>query len=345
MRRASYELGCCNHAQPLRAEARVLNVRVEILLNTPEYKVQPVETNSHFSRMATAGGLGALLLWSTTVAVVRSLSEQVGSLTAAAGVCTVSAFFALVPIFLSRRNRQNVLHLPKQYLLVCGSLFVGYMILLFLAVGTAQSRQQVLEVALLNYLWPALTLLFSLPLLGKKAGWMLLPGTALALAGLYIVTTTGGAISWSSFTNNVAGNPSAYLLALSAALCWALYSNLARKLAGDAQEGGVAIFLFASAMVLIAISLVAKKSGPWSGRSVLEMLFLGIATFIAYTLWDRAMRKGHIVFVAACSYLTPLLSTLVSSLYLAVIPGTRLWLGCGLLILGSMLSWKSISDR
>jgi drug/metabolite transporter (DMT)-like permease len=303
------------------------------------------ERNNHSSNLATIGGIGALLLWSTTVAVVRSLSEQVGTLTAAAGVFTVSAFSALIPVFISRQNRQNVLRLPKQYLIVCGALFIGYMILLFLAIGKAQNRQQVLEVALLNYLWPMLTLLFSLPLLGKKAGWMLVPGTVLALAGLYIVTTMGGSISWPSFTNNIGGNPSAYLFALAAALFWALYSNLARKLAGDAQEGGVAIFLFVSAMVLIVISLFAEKSRPWSGKALLEMLFLGIATFVAYSLWDKAMRKGHIVFVAACSYLTPLFSTLVSSFYLAVIPGARLWLGCSLLIVGSVLSWRSISDR
>jgi drug/metabolite transporter (DMT)-like permease len=61
-------------------------------------------------------------------------------------------------------------------------------------------------------------------------------------------------------------------------------------------------------------------------------------------LWDNAMRKGNIVLVAAASYLTPLFSTIVSCLYLAVVPGAKLWVGCGVLVLGSVLSWQSISS-
>jgi drug/metabolite transporter (DMT)-like permease len=305
--------------------------------------LQPTENNAHSSRLATVGGIGAILLWSTTVAIVRSLSEQIGPLTAAAGVFTVSAISALIPLLLNRKRLQGALHLPRLYLMVCGALFVGYMILLFLAIGKAQNRQQALEVALLNYLWPTLTLLFSLPILGRKANWLLLPGTVLALAGVFIVATIGGSVSWASFVHNLAANPAAYIMALLAALFWALYSGLTRRWAGDSQEGGVAVFLVLSAIVLLAICILADEKRPWSARAWLEMLLLGLSTFVAYSLWDKAMRKGHIVFVAACSYLTPLFSTLVSSLYLAVVPGTRLWLGCGLLVLGSILSWRSIT--
>lgn len=55
------------------------------------------------------------------------------------------------------------------------------------------------------------------------------------------------------------------------------------------------------------------------------------------------MRKGNIVLIAAASYLTPLFSTMVTCFYLAVVPGMRLWVGSGVLIVGSVLSWRSIS--
>jgi len=57
------------------------------------------------------------------------------------------------------------------------------------------------------------------------------------------------------------------------------------------------------------------------------------------------MRRGNVVLVAALSYLTPFFSTLVSSFYLGVDPKNTIWIGCTLIILGSFLSWKSISDR
>jgi len=46
--------------------------------------------------------------------------------------------------------------------------------------------------------------------------------------------------------------------------------------------------------------------------------------------------------VASCSYLTPFFSTVVSSLYLGVWPGASLWLGCGLIIAGSLVSWRAV---
>jgi drug/metabolite transporter (DMT)-like permease len=57
------------------------------------------------------------------------------------------------------------------------------------------------------------------------------------------------------------------------------------------------------------------------------------------------MRQGNLLLVVACSYLTPLLSTLVSCYYLGVSRGTRLWMGCLLLVLGSLVTWRSVSER
>lgn len=306
--------------------------------------MHPIEKNTGSYRLATIGGMGAILLWSTTVAIVRSLSEQVGPLTAAAAVFTVSAVLALFPIVFSSQRRQRLRRLPPAYLFGCGGLFAGYMVLLFIAIGSARDRQQVLEVALLNYMWPTLTLLSSLPLLGKRANRLLWPGTVLALAGVFIVVTSAGSVSWRSFTANLSANPLAYTLALAAAVFWALYSVLTRKWAGVAQEGGVPIFLLLTAVLLFALSWFMEEAGNWAVRSWMETLFLGIATYAAYSLWDHAMRKGHITVVAAASYLTPLFSTIVSSCYLAVWPGMKLWLGCFLLIVGSVLSWRSVAD-
>lgn len=297
---------------------------------------------SRSPHLATAGGLGAILLWSTTVAVARSLSERVGPVTAGSAVYCVSGTVALVSFLRRVRSRRQILQLPVGYVFGCGALFVGYMLLLFLAVGWARSRQQVLEVGLLNYLWPVLTLLLSLVLLGKKANRLLVPGTALALAGVFLVVTQGKPVSWHSLSANLANNPGAYSLALAAAVSWAMYSNLTRRWAGSQEEGAVVVFLPVTALVLLLICFFIDEPREWSRLSLLESLFLGIATYVAYSLWDNAMRRGNIVLVAAASYLTPLFSTVVSCLYLAVMPTAQLWVGCVVLTLGSLLSWHSV---
>lgn len=295
-------------------------------------------------RGGTLCGFGAILIWSTTVALARSLSEQVGPLTAAAAVYGVSGALALGRLALVGGAWRESCGLPRRYLLGCGGLFVLYMLVFYLAVGLAESRLQVLEVALLNYLWPTLTILFALPLLGHRGSWLLLPGSALALSGIVLVLTQGAEVSWRSFAGNLAGNPAAYGLGALAGVSWALYSTLTRRWAGGEHAGGADLFLPASGVVLGLLAWSVDEPRAWGHHALGEAGLLGIATYLAYGLWDRAMRTGQVVLVATGSYLTPLLSTLVSCLYLAVAPAPSLWAGSGLLVAGAVLSWWSVAE-
>jgi len=295
--------------------------------------------------LATAKGFAAIILWSTAVAIARSLTESLGAVTASAAVHSIAGFASLMEILLRSRMRKQIRQLSAQYIFVCGFLFVSYMLLFFLAVGLAVNHEQTLEVGLLNYLWPALTILLSLVLLGKKASWILIPGTLLALSGVFLVLSQGANVSWQSFANNFSGNPQAYSLAILAAVSWALYSTLTNKFAGEQNTGGVVIFLPVTAIVLILICCFVDEPRQWNSQAMIEAVFLGISTYLAYGLWDSAMRQGNVVLVAAASYLTPLFSIIATSFYLIVTPGWNLWLGCAVLIPGSVLSWLSVSDN
>jgi drug/metabolite transporter (DMT)-like permease len=219
------------------------------------------------------------------------------------------------------------------------------MLAVYLAVGLASDRQQVLEVGLINYLWPAFTLLFSVFLLGKNARFSLIPGMILGFLGAFLVLTQGDSIAWASFSRNVTTNSWAYSLALMAALSWGLYSNLSRRWGGTMSGNAVPFFMMATGLILLFIRFLFPEQSLWSLRSVAEVLFMSLATLFSYIFWDLAMRKGDIVLVAAASYFIPFLSTLVSSLYLGITAGLRLWFGCGCIILGSLISWLSVSDR
>ena len=294
---------------------------------------------------ATSAGLAAILLWSTTVALARSVSEQLGPLTGAASVYSVAGAAALFSLWRSHAPFHDIRQLPRLYLFGCGTLFVSYMIVLYLGLGFAAGRQQVLEVGLLNYLWPVLTLLFSIVLLRKAARWTLLPGTLLALAGIVLVVMPDTAAPWTSMGLVPSRHALPRILGLLAAITWALYSTLTRRWAGDHAQGAVNLFLIATALVLLPLCALVDEPRVWTVRCVVEAAALGTATYVAYRLWDVAMRQGNIVLVAAASYLTPLLSTVVSCLYLMILPKPQLWLGCILLIAGSALSWYSVSSE
>jgi drug/metabolite transporter (DMT)-like permease len=292
----------------------------------------------------TLFGIVAILLWSTTIAIARSLSEQLGAITAGASVyLTGGLLFALGALF-RPALRQQVRGLTRLYLFGCGVLFVIYSAALFLALGLATDRQQVVEVGLVNYLWPILTILLSLPILGKRASLWLIPATLLALLGIFFVLTHRGSVSWYSFSTNMMSHPAVYALGLLAAVSWALYSTLARRWSGPDGGGAVPWFIVVTGLALLLLRQLYPEAGSWHLRTVMETLFMGLATALAYVCWDVAMRKGDVVLVAACSYLTPFLSTVVSCIYLGVTPGRSLWVGCGFLIAGSLLSWHSISQ-
>ena len=299
----------------------------------------------YLGNFSTGSGLGAILLWSATFAFARSLSEQVGPLTAGAAVYLIGGSFCLLRLAWSAKPISWFLRLPRPYLLGCGFLFVFYTAAIYLAVGLAKDRQQLLEIALVNYLWPALTILFSLPLLNKRASFWLMPGTVLALMGVFLVMTQGALVSWGSFREHLLHNPAAYALALAAAIAWALYSNLARRWAAPDGDGAVELFVPATGLVLLALRLLTTEPTDWSLRSVGEAAGLAAVTALAYVLWDVAMRKGNLLLVIACSYFTPLLSTVVSCAYLSVSPSPKLWVGCVLLVSGSLVTWRSVSDQ
>ena len=84
----------------------------------------------------------------------------------------------------------------------------------------------------------------------------------------------------------------------------------------------------------------------WTPRVIVELLYMSVfPTFLAYTFWDRAMRKGKIILVISLSYFTPLLSIVISSLYLRVIIKSTLWIACGLVIAGAVICKFSIIDK
>lgn len=292
----------------------------------------------------TLAGFVAIVLWSTTVALARSISEQVGPLTSAAAVYLTGGILLLVKEFaLKERSLKNLgLSSPKHFW-GCGALFLIYTVALFLGLGLANDRIQTLEIGLINYLWTALTILFSLLFFSIKARLTLIPATLLSLVGIALVVTQGADISLSSFLANIQSNPVAYSLGATAAVSWGLYSNLTRLWAGSKNANSVSFFIFITGLVLLLLCLFQNEQGNFTVRALLEIAALGLFTALAYVSWDRSMQKGNASLVAACAYLTPFLSTVVSCVYLEVMPGAQLWIGCLMIITGSYISWKSIS--
>jgi len=293
----------------------------------------------------TIPGIVAIVLWSTSIAFIRSLTEQIGSITSVSLIYLIGGTLGCGYLTARGKLRENFTSLNPRYLLGCGGLFVLYIVCIYLALGLAVNRNQVLEVGLVNYLWPMLTLFISIPILKMRASISLIPGAIVATTGVFLATTQNQPISWQSFQTNLTQNCIPYILALIASVSWALYSTLSRKWAGDADSGVVSVFMLAAGVILGLARLFSPEHTSWTSRAVLELFYLAIGPNLAYLFWERAMRKGDIILVASCSYLTPFLSTVISCLYLRILAGVKLWVGCVLIIAGAIVCKLSVKEE
>ena len=290
---------------------------------------------------ATISGILAVLFWSSTIAFSRILTESLGIYTTGALIYTLGGLLGLVVASRTPGGLIHMLRMPPGYLLVCGGLFVGYMVFLYLAIGLAHNHAQVIAVGLANYLWPSLILLFSIPVLGKRARLWLLPGIGMALAGTWIATTQ----SQESLLPDLLG-PAILpvLLAVGAAIFWGLYSTLARKWASE-QGSAVPLFLLASGLVFQLMRFVFGEPWQWNVELLLPLVYMIIfPAWLGYLLWDIAMQRGDMTLVTSFSYFTPLLSTLISLLILQVAPSPLLGLAALLVTAGAVVSKLSILE-
>jgi len=294
---------------------------------------------------ATILGILALLFWSSTVAFSRSLAETLGTLTASSCIFLLGGALACVARIVSTQGFRRFSLPPRAYLVGCGFLFVVYMVCLYVAIGFAFDRQQVLEVALINYLWPALTLVFAIPILRKKAQVWLVFGVFIGFVGVFFATFSGESFSWQAFAENVGVNYVPYVFAFVAAVSWALYSNLSRLWGGQTESGGVPLFLLLSGLVFVSLRVLSPENTRWTFRSMLELVYMMVfPTALGYVFWDEAMRKGRIILVASLSYLTPLLSAIIATTYLGVRAGWNLWIGCILVVAGAAVCKLSVKE-
>ncbi len=90
--------------------------------------------------------------------------------------------------------------------------------------GYAATRHQAIEVGMVNYLWPSLTILFAILLTGKT-NWLIVPDCLLHLLAFAGFWGENG-LNAGEIINNVATSPLSYLLAFLGAFIWATYCTV-----------------------------------------------------------------------------------------------------------------------
>ena len=237
----------------------------------------------------------AILLWSTLALAGNGL-QTIPRLLLLGVTLTTSGMISLV--------RTDGWRVPIKVLLVgVGGIF-GYHFLYF----TAFAHAPAIETNLLNYLWPLLIVVLA-PLL--------LPGTRLrvnhiigAICGLVgaALIATGGSLKFE--IQYLAG----YSAALGAAIIWAVYSLLTKRLP-PFPTSSVGVFCLISGLLSLGIYFIDGGTMRAVGEILPEqwifLILVGIGPMgAAFFLWDAALKKGDPRTIGSLAYITPLLSTL-----------------------------------
>ena len=241
---------------------------------------------------------GAILLWSS-LALVSSRLGHLPAILMTGIALTIGGTLGLLRV---KEWRVPALTL----LLGVGGIF-GYHVMLF----TAFQVSPIVEANLVNYLWPLLIVLLTpavLPGFGLKPRHV--AGALMGLAGAALIATGG------SIHPDLAALPG-YLLAAAAALTWALYSLLTKRVA-PFGSGAVGAFCLSAGLLSLALYFLQAGGGGFAvirGSDWPFLLLLGIGPMgAAFFLWDAALKRGDTRIIGSLSYMTPLLSTLALTL-------------------------------
>ncbi len=290
-------------------------------------------------QFSTLVGMIAIPLWSVSIGFIRSVSEIFGPVAGAALIYTTSGI--LGALFFGLPNFRN---LKSPGIWYSGILFVAYEISLALAIGLAHNRVQALELGMINYLWPSVTILFAVLAGQQRGSWLLAVALVFCLIGIGWVMNGENELSLNFILHNIQDNPIAYMYAFAAALFWGLYSVVTRHF--DNGKSVVPLYFLATAAVLWMKYTISD--GPtlvlhWAGLG--QIVVFSAMSAAAYACWNRGICHGNISLLATASYFTPVLAAILTCLWLEIRPGKEFFFGVLMITVGSLLCWWVTRQR
>lgn len=239
--------------------------------------------------------LTAILIWST-LALISTRLTHVPSFLLLGIAFLISGLVSLV--------RPRAWNIPLPTLLVgVGGIF-GYHLMYFKAFTLAPA----VEANLINYLWPLLIVVLSPVIIpGYHLKKRHIIAAVLGLTGAALIVTEG------RLTIQTAYLPG-YLLALGAALVWAIYSLLTKRLPPFGTES-IGVFCLISGVLCLTIFFGSGgTTGNIQSLSAVDWMLIAVAGIgplgLAFYCWDAALKISDPRELGSLAYLTPMLSTI-----------------------------------
>lgn len=159
----------------------------------------------------------------------------------------------------------------------------------------------IMEVNLLNYLWPAFLLIFGSLLEKTRPDNLAITGIVCCFIGSWFVFSSRGPISFS-------GSDTMMMVGLLCGVMWGSYSSLLKHVRIKSDQ--LAVFFLITGVIMLAQHLAFEPT-IWPVTTLgWCMLVLYACSRIAFFLWNFAMKHGSTRLMGSLSYFIPLFATL-----------------------------------
>ncbi len=259
-----------------------------------------------------------VLLWATAASAFKISLRHIDVLSLLFYASVVSTLVFFVHLLLSKKLNLLRTFSKSDYL---HSALLGFLnpFLYYTVLFKAYSLLPAQEAQPLNFIWPIMLVLLSIPLLGQKIGLKDILATFICFAGVLVISTRGDILGL-RFTN-VTG----VCLATGSSIIWALFWIYNVRDNRDETARMFLNFAFGSVVTFLAMLLFADAKIP-SPRGLLGAAYVGLFEMgITFLLWLKALKLSKTTaHVTNLIYLVPFLSLVVISLAVGekILPST-----------------------
>ena len=283
-------------------------------------------------------GLTAILFWSTAAVAFKIALSGISfvalllysSGTASVVLLVIAMYQRKLPILRTFKIRD--------WLKVAGAGFLNpfgyYMVLLYAySVLPAQIAQP------LNYTWPIMLVLLSVPLLGQKLSYKSFFAILVSFAGVFVISAQG------ELLNYKLDPPMGVLMATGSSIIWALFWIVNLRNKHDEVIKLMLNFFFGFVYTAVAVALFFEIQTP-SLKSILASIYVGFFEMgFTFVLWLMALKHAKSnARISNLVFISPFLSLGFIWLILGEQIHTTTFAGLVLIIVGIFIQ-QSISNK
>lgn len=274
----------------------------------------------------------SVLAWSTIGTAMKLTVEQTDIISLLVISVSTALLILLTFIIITKKVDQII---PKNksewlYSIVSGVLNpTAYYLILLNAYNLLPAQ----EAGTLNYFWPFILVILSIPVLKQTPGWHGIIGIFIGFSGLVVISTHGDPTSL-RFSNTTG-----VILAISSAFIWATFWLINMK---DKRDDIIKLFnSFLIALIILLIAFfISPSSQELTPKSLLGGIYLGTFEMgITFIFWLKALKEApNTATVSNLVFLSPFISLIIISIVLKETILLSTITGLALIVLGILFS-------